>query len=134
MLKLKKIRPMFNQLVTTMDRYDMDQVENGVIIKPAGSIKEYQTVLSIGSTVRDIKVGDKVLIDPTRYGVKKHQEGSLKDGVITDNPVIKYNFNVVNINDSPCLIIYDQDVDFIIEEYEETRDRLILPKKKKIIA
>jgi hypothetical protein len=27
MLKLKKIRPMFNQLVTTMDRYDMDQVE-----------------------------------------------------------------------------------------------------------
>jgi hypothetical protein len=117
-----------------MDRYDMDQVENGVIIKPAGSIKEYQTVLSIGSTVRDIKVGDKVLIDPTRYGVKKHQEGSLKDGVITDNPVIKYNFNVVNINDSPCLIIYDQDVDFIIEEYEETRDRLILPKKKKIIA
>jgi hypothetical protein len=58
----------------------------------------------------------------------------LKDGVITDNPVIKYNFNVVNINDSPCLIIYDQDVDFIIEEYEETRDRLILPKKKKIIA
>ena len=77
-----------------------------------------------------------MLINPTRYAEKKHQEGSLKNGIISDNPVVSYNFNFVDVNDTVCILLYDQDVDYVIQEYEETEDKvsnLILPEEKKLI-
>ena len=102
----------------------------------AGTLREYQKVISVGDTVRGIKEGDFVLINPTRYAVKKHQEGSLKDGIISDNPVVSYNFNFVDVNGTFCILLYDQDVDYVIQEYEEIEDKipnLILPEEKKLI-
>lgn len=124
MLKVKKIRPMFTALITSMDKYDKDMKVGDLIDihRKEGSLKEYQKVLAVGSSVRDIKVGDLVWINPTRFGVKKHREGSLKDGVITDNPIITYNFNVVEMDGKQCLLLQDRDIDFIIEEYEEVPD------------
>ena len=125
MLKIKKIKPMFNAIITTMDRYEADLVKDGVIVdtdKQQGGIKEYQRVVAVGSTVRDIKVGDLISINPTRFGVKKHQEGSLKDGIITDNPIIGYNFDIVEMNDEPYLLLQDRDVNYIIEDSEEIPD------------
>lgn len=136
MIKIKKIRPLFNALITTMDKYEHDVSNNGLIdtSKQQGNIKEYQRVLAVGSIVKDIKVGDLVAINPTRYAVKQHQPGSLKDGVITDNPVIRYNFDIVEIDDKPCLLLQDRDIDFIIEECEEVPDEapssLILPDQR----
>lgn len=130
---------MFNSLITTMDKYDEDVKVGGLIDskKTKGSLKEYQKVLAIGTTVRDIKVGDLVCINPTRFGVKKHREGSLKDGIITDNPIITYNFDVVEMNNNQCLLLQDRDIDFIIEDWEEVPDpstsSLIMPDKKSII-
>lgn len=130
---------MFNSLITTMDKYDEDVKVGGLIDskKTKGSLKEYQKVLAIGTTVRDIKVGDLVCINPTRFGVKKHREGSLKDGIITDNPIITYNFDVVEMDDNQCLLLQDRDIDFIIEDWEEVPDpstsSLIMPDKKSII-
>lgn len=141
MLKIKKIKPMFTALITTMDRYDHDVMTGSGIIdttKQQGGVKEYQTVLAVGSSVRDIKVGDIVCINPTRFAVKKHQAGTLKDGVITDNPVIKYNFDVVEMDGKFCLLLQDRDIDFIIEDYEELPDPdpspLIKPEEKKLIV
>ena len=125
MLKIKKIKPMFNSIVTTMHRYTEDVTNDGVIVdtdKQQGGIKEYQTVIAVGSTVRDIKVGDVVCINPTRFGVKKHQEGSLKDGIITDNPIIGYNFDIIEIDDELCLLLQDRDINYIIEDSEEIPD------------
>lgn len=140
MIKIKKIKPLFTSIVTTMDKYTEDvTLESGLIdtTKQQGGVKEYQTVLAVGGSVRDIKVGDLVCINPMRYAVKKHQEGSLKDGVITDNPVIHYDFPVVEMNGKQCLFLQDRDIDFIIEDYEEITDLspqpLILPEDKKII-
>lgn len=130
---------MFNSLITTMDKYDEDVKVGGLIDskKTKGSLKEYQKVLAIGTTVRDIKVGDLVCINPTRFGVKKHKEGSLKDGIITDNPIITYNFDVVEMDNNQCLLLQDRDIDFIIEDWEEVPDpstsSLIMPDKKSII-
>lgn len=139
MVKIKKIKPMFNAIVTTMDKYESDSVnENGIIEanKMQGTIKEYQKVVAVGASVREIKEGDLVLINPMRYAVKKHQEGTLKDNVITDNPVIAYNFNTVELNGKPHLLLFDSDVSYIITEYEDTevKSKLILPKPKKIIV
>lgn len=128
MLKINKVKPLFNRLLVTADKYEESVVKGGVIVTTAGTLKEYQKVLSVGSTVRDIKEGDVVLINPTRYAVRKHNPGSLKDGVITDNPVTAYNFNLVEVGDEICILLYDQDIDYVIEEYEEVpNESLILP-------
>lgn len=124
-LNIKKIRPMFNQVITTMDKYSDDEMKTGSIIdvsKVNNPIKEYQKVVAVGPMVRNIEVGDIVMINPKRYGKVRHKEGSLKDGVITDNPVVSYNFNVIELNHTPFLLLLDQDIDFIIEEYEEVED------------
>lgn len=127
---------MFNRILVTADKYKNDVKQGGVVVVTAGTLKEYQKVISVGDTVRGIKEGDFVLINPTRYAVKKHQEGSLKNGIISDNPVVSYNFNFVDVNDTVCILLYDQDIDYVIQEYEEIEDKasnLILPEEKKLI-
>ena len=122
MLKIKKIKPLFNKILTTMDLYEETFTSDGIIdgSKENGGIKEYQTVLAVGPTVKCVKPGDLIVINPTRYQVMKHKEGSLKDGVITDNPVLSYNFPILVVDDRPCLYLYDSDVDFVIKEWEES--------------
>lgn len=135
MLKIKKIKPMFNRILVTSDKYDKDIKQGGVVTITAGTLKEYQKVISVGSTVRDIKEGDLVLINPMRYAVRKHNEGSLKNGVVTDNPVTSYNFNLVDVDGKICILLYDQDIDYVIEEYEEATEpsSLIMPDNKLIV-
>lgn len=140
MLKVKKIKPLFTAVITTMEKYEEDvRTASGLIdtTKQQGGLKEYQTVLAIGDSVRAIKVGDLVCVNPTRFAVKKHQAGSLKDGIVTDNPVVTYNFDVVEMDGKQCLLLQDRDIDFVIEEYEEIPDpipsTIIQPEKKLFI-
>ena len=135
MLKIKTIKPMFDSLVTTMNKYEDDGFKNGVIVKQAGSLKEYQTVLAVGPAVRNIEVGDKVMINPSRYAKMKHNEGSLKNGIVADNPIIGYEFRTVTINDEECLYLQSQDImySFEGEEVEDKKDNkvsLIMPNNK----
>ena len=140
MKKLISVKPMFNRLITTMDCYEKDQLVNGIIdtSKAKGSLKEYQTVVAVGTTVRNIKVGDVVAINPTRYMVTKHENKSLKNGIIGDNMKVGYKFNTITINDKEHLMLYDQDIDFIITESEEIEDptgpTIIQIDKPKIIV
>ena len=102
MIVLKKITPMFTSIVTTMDMYSEVQYVGSIIdpTKTQRGISEYQKVLA----------------------VMKHREGTLKNGIVTDNPVMKYNFDVVEIDGKPCLLLQDRDISFIINEYEEKED------------
>ena len=111
---------MFNRVLTTCDLYTEDLMTDGIIdsTKVEGAIKEYQTVIACGPTVKCVKPGDVVVINPTRYQVMKHKEGTLNDGVIQDNAVLSYNFPIMAINDAPCLYIYDSDIEFVIKEFE----------------
>ena len=135
MLKIKSIKPMFDSLVTTMNKYEDDGFKNGVIVKQAGSLKEYQTVIAVGPAVRNIEVGDKVMINPSRYAKMKHNEGSLKNGIVADNPIIGYEFRTVTINDEECLYLQSTDImySFEGEEVEDKKDNkvsLIIPNNK----
>lgn len=133
MIKIKKIKPMFTAILTTMDTYEDDVTCNSIIVKTKGTIKEYQKVVAVGDTVRSVKVGDLVCINPKRYAVVKHQEGSLQDGVISDNPVVRYNFDIIEMNDTPYLLLQDSDISYIIEEFEEIKnEKLIVPDTKLI--
>ena len=133
MIKINKIKPMFTAILTTMDTYEDDVTCNSIIVKTKGTIKEYQKVVAVGDTVRSVKVGDLVCINPKRYAVVKHQEGSLQDGVVSDNPVVRYNFDIIEMNDTPYLLLQDSDISYIIEEFEEIKnEKLIVPDTKLI--
>lgn len=140
MIKVKKIKPMFTALITTMDKYTQDVMSNSGLIsskQQQGSLKEYQTVVAVGDSVRNVKVGDMVSINPTRFKVPKHKEGSLKDGVIQDNVSMTYNFDTVEMNGATYLLLQDRDIEFIIEEYEDIPDptpsNIIQPDKTLIL-
>lgn len=132
---IKKIKPLFNGLITTMDKYPKI-VTTGTVIDPtkSGAVKEYQKVVAIGPMVRGIEVGDTVFINPSRYAVMKHKKGTLEDGVIKDNPVVGYNFDIVNIDGVDHLFLQDNDIKYVaeVEEFDENptivtdSDKLIL--------
>lgn len=131
---IKKVKPMFNGIVTTLNRYGNDQKIKGTDLidsTKVGAVKEYQTVVSIGPMVRGINVGDVVFINPKRYAVMKHKPGTLQDGVIKDNPVVGYNFDIIEIDGVEHLYIQDGDVKFVaeIEEFEEN-PTLVVPDGK----
>ncbi len=139
MLNIKKIKPMFTALVTTMDKYEEDQTVGGLIDvkKRVGALKEYQRVISLGASVREIKEGDLVCIDPKRFSIPEHKAKGLKDGIIGDNMTIGYQFDTIEIDGEQCLLLQDRDISFIVEEYEEVPDTptttIIQPEKKKLI-
>lgn len=120
---IKKVKPMFNNMVVTLNKYPTDLKTTGGIIDStrAGSVKEYQTVVAVGPMVRGIEVGDIVYINPKRYSVMQHKPGSLQDGVIKDNPVVGYKFDIIEIDGVEHMMIQDGDVKFVaeIEEFEE---------------
>ena len=122
MINIKKVKPMFNAIITTMNRYEDDDSSDTLIKNTSGSLKEYQTVVAVGGSVRDIKVGDVVQIDPSRYAQKQHREDSLKNGIVSDNPIMSYNFKTILIDGEECLLLYDSDISYIIEEYEEVEE------------
>lgn len=128
MLKIKKVKPMFTAIVTTMDLYEDDDTTGGIITKQKGTVKEYQKVVSVGTAVRDIKVGDLVCIDPTRFAVRKHDKNSIRTDVEGGNPILEYRFDIIEMNDSKYLLLQDRDIQFIIEDYEEVK-----PEKSNII-
>lgn len=133
MLKIKKIKPMFTHLITTMDKYEEDITTTSGLIdtkRQKGTVKEYQKVIAVGSLVKDIKVGDMVLINPKNYRQLKHEKGSMKDGVITDNPVVGYNIPTVEINGEQFMYLDDRDIEYVIEDFEEVED----PKPSTIIT
>lgn len=128
---------MFNGLITTINKYPTDLKTTGGIIDTtrAGAVKEYQTVVAVGPSVRGIEVGDVVYINPKRYEVREHKEGGLKDGVIQDNPVTGYKFEIIEINDVPHMYIFDNDVKYVaeIEEVEDETPMIHVPDKKIIV-
>jgi len=129
-VKVKRITPMHNKIVTTMNMYTdtSSRISGSVLIdasKLKRGVKEYQTVIAVGDLVRRIKVGDMVCINPARYEVKKYAPNSLKEDDDTlRKDIVRYHFNVIEINGEECLFILDSDVDFIVEEYEEVDDEL----------
>ncbi len=131
-LKITKIKPLFTGLLTTMERYE-DDVRAGSLIdatRTKGTIKEYQTVVAVGPAVRDIKIGDKVMINPQRYAIVDHKSNpnSLKDGIIGDTASVTYSFDVVTMNDEDYLYLQDRDIMYVFEG-EEKSDIIDIPEK-----
>ena len=134
---IKKVKPMFDGLITTMNRYGSDVKARGsnlIDASTANTATEYQTVVATGPMVRGIEVGDTVFINPKRYAVMKHKPGSLQDGVIKDNPVIGYNFDIVEIDGVEHLYLQSSDIKFVAEVEEFDESPAIYTEQPKILV
>lgn len=140
MLHIKEIRPLYTSIVTTGNKYEEDAYEGAVLVAKKGDLKTYQTVIAVGSSVRDIKAGDQVMINVMNYAVKKYNKDSIQND-IDNNPTLNFRFNWIDLDDSDgntkeCLLLNDRDVLFAFEGEEvlSKAPTLIMPKKKTIIA
>ena len=129
MLKVTKIKPCANYVVTTMEVYSEEEVRLGKLFDTSklNAVKEYQKVLAIGPLVRDVKVGDIVRINPSRYIQILHKAGSLKG--IDKKTVTDEMHSAVDIpretlytkdkdgieTSQTVLIIFESDIMFIAE-------------------
>lgn len=137
MLHITKIKPLFTSIVTTGDKFEKDFTEGGIIIANKGDLKLWQKVLYTGSSVRDIKPGDMVMINANNYIVRKYDKNSLQND-LDNNPKVRYNFKWVTLDDekgnpSECLLLNDRDIEYIFEGEEKDEPVLDIPSKKLII-
>lgn len=134
---IKSVKPLFNGIITTMSRYPVNMtVKNTKLLDAtkSGAVKEYQKVVAVGPMVRGIEVGDTVFINPKRYAVMKHKEGSLQDGVIKDNPVMGYNFDIIEIDGVEHLFLQDNDIKYVAEVEEFDENPTIVTEQPKVIV
>lgn len=116
---MKKIRPLFNNIVTTARRYEEDVRSGGLVVIPKGELMEFQEVVAAGDSARGVKPGDLVKIKLDRYMVKRHRPGSIAEGVVEDNPVVEVRLPRVLVDGVEHLALCDQDVDYVVEEWED---------------
>ena len=108
----------------------------GLIVAKQGDLKVWQKVIAIGSSVRDINVGDMVMINIANYAVKKYSKDSIQND-LDNNPKIRYNLNWVTMDDEngksmDCLLLNDRDVLYSFEG--EEKDEVIQIPEKKILV
>jgi hypothetical protein len=137
---IKAIRPRFNYIITTADETDFTAIKppiNSSIIQSldgeplnkvntkvvtlgefGNGLHSYQRVIAVGSFVKDINVGDIVKINLTKYAQMKYEEGSIKGSIQDMNSVISYNVPKIKLNGVDYLKLADNDVDFIVADYE----------------
>ena len=120
-MKLKMIKPMFTEIVTTAERYiDNTPTTLGGIIdvtKLKTGLREYQTVVAVGDAVRNIQVGDLVCIKPDRFAVDKNRNSVKED--ILGKDIVAYEFPTIQLNGVDHLLIDSTDIKFIITDYEK---------------
>jgi len=118
-IKINEIKPLFTTIITTLDIYEEDLIENGVLKAPQGSLRMYQKVLAIGSSVRDVKVGDTVLLNFGNYIVRKFKENSIKEDMSAQEDEYVYDIPRILIGGKICGKFQDRDVEGVITDFEE---------------
>ena len=137
MLHITEIKPTYNHLLVTGDTFEKDMIQGGVIVAKKGDLKLWQKVVAIGPSVRDVKVGDMVMIIPEHFAVKKYNKNSVQND-LDNNPILTYNFPFETIDDEnghpqEYLYISDQDIRYAFKGYEK-EESLIMPGKKMLIV
>ena len=147
MLKIKEVKPVFNQVLVTEELYGYDDKDHaGIIIHRKGDIKPYQKVIAVGNDVKNVKPGDTVAINFYKYAELQEDTNSLK--ALKGNKMVKLRLNEVELTDDndeaiTCFIIDERDIKYIMTSFSEVAykdddtqvilpngNNLILPNKK----
>lgn len=138
MLQITKIKPMFTDLIITADRFDKDAIEGGILIANKGDLKSYQTVVAVGSAIRNIEVGDKVMVNFEVFAEHKIPKGSVKEKMDVENPIVNYNIPWVSMvdehgNNKTYIRIPENAVEFAFEGKEVDDTDIIQVQKPDIL-
>lgn len=141
MLKITKIKPVATRMLVTGEVYSEDMYNDyGIIESKKGDMKEYQTVVEVGPMVRDIKVGDKVMLNMMHFAVMQYDSNSIKKDMGMQK-IKGYQFPKIELtkkdgSKQECLYIDQQDIVFSFEgeEVQGKKNPIIMPADKKIIA
>ncbi len=133
-----RIKPMFNHILVTMEKYTDEETKSpsGLVnVKKAENpIKEIQTVVAVGDSVRSLKPGDAVAINPVRYLRTEQKFDDSLNGEVQKGKVRTYfDFPVVTMAGVDYLFLNDTDVDYIVEEWAPDPDSKIITVKNSII-
>ena len=121
---------MFNKIITTAE-FTEELTESGIITNTKKSVDEFQTVIAVGDSVRSIKVGDVVCVDPNRYAVRKYKKDSVKADIEEyANTIIDYEIPLIILDGVKHLMIMDSDVLFIVDDYEKIEPKQIIDNTK----
>lgn len=125
--KIKTLKPLNNDLVTTAKFYEDDEkTESGLIKKTrVGTLMEFQTVISIGAMVREINPGDTVIVNPkrfARYNNKYKGTTSDEDGRKVEqygkDEIVGYDFPIREVGDELVLHLNTHDIECVVEVEE----------------
>ena len=137
MLKITKIKPVATRMLVTGEVYSEDMYnEHGIIESNKGDMKEYQTVMEVGPMVRDIKVGDKVMLNMMHFAVMQYDPNSIKKDMgmqkIKGYQFPKIELTKENGSKQECLYIDQQDIVFSFEgeEVQGKKNPIITPQAK----
>lgn len=135
MLHISKIKPMFTSIVTTANKFEEDYYQDGIIMASKGDYKPWQKILSVGDSVRNLKAGDKVMVNFENYVVRKYDKNSIQND-LDNNKKVRYAFNFVtmdNVDGKPmeCFLFNDRD---ILYSFEGTETKDVVVKKPKLIV
>ena len=122
MFKIKKVRPLFTGVITTAQTYKGQMTTAGGILldttKLEGTLNLYQQVVSVGTMVKDVKVGDVVRLNFNRYLQTKHVPGVIQDNVQSDNMSVQYSIPKIEMDGQDFLFIQANDIEYVVEDYE----------------
>lgn len=141
MLKITKINPVATRILVTGDGYSEDMYnDHGIIENKKGDMKEYQTVLEVGPMVRELKPGDKIMLNMMHFAVMQYDPNSIKKDMGMQK-IKGYQFPKVELTNADgskqeCLYIDQQDIIFSFEgeEIQGKKNPIIMPNDKKIIT
>lgn len=122
-------------MVVTAKKYPVDYKEGGIISPKADHLMEYQEVVAVSPLVVNVKVGDNVKIDLSRYAEWKYKKNSIKSEMEEcTNQIVRWNIPTLMLDNRPVLFISLQDIVFVIEEFmEEPKESPILTRNSGII-
>lgn len=133
MLHITKVKPLFTSIITTGDRFEKDMTEGGLIIANKGDLKLWQTVVAVGSSVRDVNVGDKVMVNLDNYVVRKYDKNSIQND-LDNNKILTYNLKWLTLDNEDgtqqeCLLLNDRDIQYVFEGEEKDEPVIVIPSK-----
>ena len=135
-MNIKKIKPLFTAVVVTSNVYHRDYKEHNIISPKANKLKEYQKVVAVGDSCREVKEGDLVCIDLSSYAKWKYKKNSIKSDMDElHNEIVGYNVPQVRIDNQDCMYLDIRDIKYIVKEYDdkENEEQAIITPNKSII-
>ena len=119
---LKKVTPMANGVITTANK-EIKKTESGLILSnDESAVSTLQTIISVGlmANARGLEPGMVVVVNFNRYldtTQKKDAYNVDKDEHYTAEKF--YKIPQLILNGEECLCLYDNDIEYIVDEYEQ---------------